>query len=248
MKLLNNQLSITETITSADTILSLSSDVESIIFGILQFSNGTKKVVQFLKEEDQSLYRGRLVIYPEDMEFLDSSSFYLELINGELSKKTNKVKLIFNKEQIKITLRKEVSDQYKSVLASVKKLDEKISALTLGKVLKEVPIINKSLIKPGMIPVAIDDKGNFVAMYPFANLISSVNGQQAVDGAIKLDSSMIEYKENDGTIKEAIEAQTSAIQALKHLIDEIVENEKEIRQQLNEVDMKIESHINNGII
>jgi len=249
MKLLKQHLTSDDIISSSDYVISLTTDIDAIILGVLEFTNGSKKVIQFVKTNTESLtYKGRLIICPEDLEFLESSIFYLYLINGELSQKTNMLKLVFDKEKIKLDIKREISDQYKAVLTSVKKLEEKLSALTTGKVLQSLPIKNKDIIKPGMIPVAIDDKGNFVAMYPFANLISSINGHQGIDGAIKLDASMIEYKENGDSIKEVIEKQTEAIQTIKHLIDEIAKNQKEIRQQLNEVDMKIESHINNGII
>lgn len=249
MKLTKQHLTTEEIINSSDFIISLTADVDAILFGLLEFSNGSKKVIQFVKSNNDSLsYKGRLILYPEDLEFLESSLFHIECVNGELSQKTNVVKLSFDKEKIKLNIRKEASEQYKSILILVKQLEEKISSLTTGKVLQSLPIKNKNMIKPGMIPVAIDEKGNFVAMYPFANLISSINGHQGIDGAIKLDASMIEYKENGDSIKEAIEKQTEAIQALKHLIDQIADNQKQIRQQLNEVDMKIESHINNGII
>ena len=249
MKIENEKLSLNqEVISSADSIISLTSDIHCVIFGVLELSNGVKKIIQFIRENEESnLYRARLVISESDFSLLDSSTFYLELHNGELSQKTNVVQLEFDKEKIKLNLKKQIANEFKEILTNLKKLDERVTALTTGKVLQSIAISNKNNIQQGMIPVAIDDKGNFVAMYPFADLISSINGQHGVDGAIKIDAAMIEYK-IEKTIKQALDDHAEAIVSVKQLVDQVIENQNELRDRVDEIDVRLETHINNGII
>lgn len=247
LKYENNLLKLkNKNITSSDSIIKLESDVEASILGVLILSDGSKKVIEFVKADDH--YLARLIITEEDIHLLSASKFYIELINAEFQKSSNLVSFKFNIESIKLDIKKRISDEYKELLTRFAKLESKVNDLKTSKVLDGVNIVNKTLIQPGMIPVAIDNKGNFVALYPFANNITEVNGQHAVNGVVVVNASMIEYKLKGISVETALQNQADAIVALKNVLDEIVESQKDISNRLNNLDYKIEQHINNGII
>lgn len=247
LKYENNLLKInSKNITSSDSIIKLESDIDASILGVLILSDGSKKVIEFIKADD--CYLARLVITEEDIHLLSASKFHIELINAEFQKSSNFVTFKFNINAIKLDIKKRICDEYKEILTRFAKLESKVNDLKSSKVLDGVNIVNKDLIQPGMIPVAIDNKGNFVALYPFSNNISEVNGQHAVNGAVVIDASVIEYKLKGISVETALQNQADAIVALKNVLDEIVESQKELSKRLNNLDYKIEQHINNGII
>ena len=246
LKYENNLLKlISKNITSSDSIIKLESDVDASILGVLILSDGSKKVIEFVKSDG---YLARLILTESDLPLLSNSKFYIELINSEFHKTSNLVLFKFDIDSIKLDIKKRISDEYKELLTRIAKLENKVNDLKTSKVLDGVSIVNKALIRPGMIPVAIDNIGNFVALYPFANNITEVNGQHAVNGVVVVDASMIEYKLKGITVETALQNQADAIVALKNVLDQIVESQKDISNRLNNLDYKIEQHINNGII
>jgi len=247
LKYENNLLEVSNTrVNSSDFILKLKTDIDASILGILILSDQSKKVIEFVKTEDK--YLGRLLITENDIRLLSSSRFHLELINAEFQKNSNVVELQFDIESIKLDVKKKLADEYKEIVERLIKLENKVNDLKSSKVLNGLNITNKSSIRHGMVPVAIDDKGNFVALYPFSNTVTEVNGQHAANGAVVIDSSMIEYKLKGTTVEEALRSQAQAIVSINDLVKSIVDTQKDLMTRLNEIDMKIESHINNGII
>lgn len=247
LKYENNLLKLkSKHITSSDSIIKLESDVDAAILGVLVLSDGSKKAIQFVKADD--CYIARLIITEDDIHLLGASKFYIELINAEFQKSSNIVSIKFDIDSIKLDIKKKISNEYKELLERFNKLESNINDLKSSKVLDGVNIVNKSLIQPGMIPVAIDNKGNFVALYPFANNITEVNGQHAANGIVVIDATMLKYKAKDISVETALQSQADAIVALKDLLDKISENLKTLAERLNELDYKVEQHINNGII
>lgn len=236
-------------ITSSDSIIKLKIEIDCVVLGILTLFNGTKKVIEFVKENDESDYKiGRLIIEEQDVQYLSSAKFYIELINGELKSNSNMIDVKFDISLIKTDIKHKLSNEYKELVEKVHQLEEKISFYSGGKLMDSIKIINKDTIQKGMIPVAIDDKGNFVALYPFSNHILEVNGQRAANGAVIIDSSMIKYKKNGKSTEQELEDQANVIILLKNVVDKIVDNQKSIMRQLNDLDMRLSQHINNGIV
>lgn len=235
-------------VSSSDSIIKLQLDVEAIAIGVLLLGNGTQKVIEFVTENSNASNKiGRLIIDDKDINYLSSAKFYVELINGEFISKTNIVNIMFDLSGIKLDIKRHISNEYKELKEKVAQLEDKIK-YSGGKLLDNITIVNKNLIQPGMIPVAVDDKGHFVALFPFSNHVLEVNGQRAANGAVVIDSSMIKYKQNGKSIEQGLDDQAAAIVSLKNVVDEIVENQKSIMRQLNELDMRLSQHINNGIV
>lgn len=240
---------IDKKIISSDSIIELDTDKDATILGVLFFSNGDQKVLEFIKKNDESLDRiARLIITEEDISYLQSAKFYLEVFNGELKQRSNNVQFQFDLTLIKTDIKKKIVNEYKELFERILKLEKHVEALKDSKVLKGINITNTKYIQPGMVPVSIDDKGNFVALYPFSNSIVEINGQRAANGAVVIDSSMIKYKKNGKSIEQTFTEHAEAISAVSNLLTELINNQREIREQLNEIDIRLSTHINNGII
>ena len=246
LKIENGILSVTDNeIKSSDTILELQSDVDCQIFGKLIFRNAEIKIVQFEKIDDK--YKGRLVISQEDLSKLSGAQFFIVLVSANFNEQTNGIQFKFNQELIKKDIRLSKSEELSNIYAEVNKLKSIVTSLEKGGALKFANVLDKDLIQPGMIPVAIDNKGNFVAAYPFVNLINEVNGQKAVNGVVILNAAMI--KCNSGkTIQQTTEEHVKAIQAIADGFSAVSDQQKEILRRLDDIDIRLSQHINDGII
>lgn len=240
--------SVGEEINSSDYILRLKSDIKTTILGLLILPDGTFKTVQFIDKDDESDIKiARIITTDKEFPYINKMKFQLVLINGTLEEKTNIIPLKFNKELIKTDIKKALSNEYKELMTKYIALDDKINAIKLGNFVQKIDVVNKDVIKPGMIPVAVDNEGHFTALYPFANNITNINGQQAANGVVVIDASMIKCSSNK-TIEQTFSDTASAIKALNNLVTEVINNQKEIRKKLDDLDVQISQHINNGIV
>lgn len=241
----NNILTAVDpTIRSSDSIIKLTTDInDSIFLGILHLSNGITKVIEFVENNDA--YIGRLIVDEEMVSFLSNVTFSLQISNGNLVKTTQHIKIKFDLSSIKNDIKIKISNEYKELLQRINELEEKIKYPS-SKFVDDINIINKGSIKKGMIPVALDSK-TFVALYPFSNHVLSVNGQTAADGAVIIDSSMIKYK-TGRTVEATIQDLIDAIVAVNASVKTISDDLKEIRNQINDLDVRLAKHVNDGII
>lgn len=234
-------------IDSADSLVTLYISLNCTVFGVLTLNNNSKKIIQFIKPNDESEYLiARLVIDEDSLPLLSKSTIHLELINGELSYTSNKIELLFNIPKIKTDVKIKLSNELAELTKKIAKLDEKVNAISSDKIIKNLNLVNPQDIRPGMVPVALTN-GLFAAMYPFADHVISVNGQVAADGAVIIDSSMIKYNDSK-TVKKALEDQTNAIIALRNLVQTIDANQRTLMSRLDELDIRLTQHINNGIV
>lgn len=247
LKFENNLLKLIDPkITSADTTLTLQSDIEApSIFGILILTNGVKKFIDFTLID--GIYKGRLVITSDELPYVKTSKFQLVFIDNEMEQKTNFVSFQYNIELIKKDIRLKVSDELEKLNVSIKKLESVVDSILTSKVIKELKVQNKDYIRPGMIPVAIDANGNCVMSYPFSNHIVEVNGQKATNGVVTVDASMIKYNLGK-SVETSLDEHAEAIASIGAALLEISNSLKDIRQHIDEVDIRLSQHINNGII
>ena len=245
----NNLEAIDKRITSSDSLIILQTDLEDVtIFGIVKFFDGTKKVIQFINDKENSGKKfARLIIREDDIKYLESANIYLEKINGEMSKKTNIVPIEFDISLIKTDIKIHYNEEFKEVLEKVNELAEKIQYNTISKIAPALLVSNKDAIKKGMVPVAIDDNGHFAAMYPFADHVVSVNGVTAANGAVVIDSSMIQYKTGK-SVEKSIDDLAEASKALADALRELSNIVTTLNSRADELDMRLTQHINNGII
>lgn len=232
-------------ISNADTLLYLTTDIDCSLIGVLRFVTGEQKVVTFVKANDR--YQARLVITSDDIKHLKTSKFYVIMISGSLNQQTNEVELEFNIELIKQSIKIATSNEILELKKELIKLENKINSVTGNGIIKNIDIKNKNAIKKGMIPVAIDDNGNFVCMYPFEDFAKVINGQQATNGCVTIDSSMIKY-DNGKTISEIITAQITTFTEMGKSFELLSEQLQSLNTRLGELGTRVEAHINNGII
>lgn len=232
-------------IKSSDSILRLEADIDATFIGVLALSNQSIKILNFIKTDKE--YQARLVITTEDINYVKGSHFFIMIVDGYSQSKTNVVKFEFNLELIKQDIRVETSLEMQNLFTRMAQVESTVDAFTKGKVITKLNVLAKEYIKPGMVPMCIDSNGNCVMTYPYSNHITSVNGQKAANGVVEIDASMIQYKESK-TIEEELTELTSAIVALNELASEVIKNQKEIRHLVDNLDIKLQSHINSGII
>ena len=246
LKFKNNILSAeAHTIESPDYILNLQTDIPDCnYFGLLTLSNKVTKTLQFTKVNN--IFKARLNLAEEDLNFLNNSSFKLVSISADFTKESNIVNLTFDINKIKLFVNQKTSKEIAEFRLQLEKLQEKLEALSLGKLVPNVNIANKDYIKPGMTLVALDN-GNFMAAYPFADIIKVVNGQQAVDGVVEIDASMIKY--NTGrTVEDQLKVLAEAITNVNSTIRTLTGEVKALSERLATLSMKVETHLDNGII
>lgn len=246
----NNLLEQTsDCITSSDFLVKLSTDItDATYLGIVLFKNGTKKVLNFVPHKQSNGVAARLIISSDELKLLDETKFYLEILNGDVSKYSNIINLYFDIDQIKLDIKVNTHNEYKNLVEKIAMLESKINLLTKNNVLTQIPLTNKKTIKKGMMPVAIDDNGNFAALYPFSNHVTEINGQTAANGAVLLDATMIKYKKKDTSIEEVLDNNSIAIVEIASLIKTLSTELVALRKSVDALDYKLQQHITNGII
>lgn len=242
----NKKLTVSDNrIKSSDTIINLTSDLDCSYIGVLRFIDGDQKIINFVKTEKD--YQARLIITADDVKKLKASKFYVVMISGSLSQQTNTIEFEFDLELIKQSIKAAISNEILDIKKDLVALENKLNSLTKYGTLPGINIQNKELIKKGMIPVAIDDKGNFVAMYPFQDFVSEINGQKAANGSVVIDASMINYNRGK-TIEQEMLDHANAIAALNRALVTLSDQVKKISQQAADIEKRLETHITNGII
>ena len=232
-------------IDSHDTTLLLKTDVDCQYFGIITLANNTTKVIQFIKFP--SLYKARLVITNEDLHYLEGSYLRILSTDASFNKESNNIKLIFDIDKIKLTIKQSTSKDILALTKTVNELSQRLDTITLGKVIPNINILNQNYIKKGMVIVAADNKGNFTAAYPFANIITEINNQKAVDGVVIIDASMIEYNK-ERTIAEQLDAIGEAFSKLLTLTKTNSEELLNIKKDLANLTMLVNKHLDSGVV
>jgi hypothetical protein len=247
LKYKDNILTINSTITSHDTVLKLVSDIDCVIAGLIEFSNKSYKTLNFIKENDY--YKARLIITQEDLPYLDGATFAVAAIDSNTSKASNKVPIKFDVAKIAKTIKVASSNDIKDMQIKLSQLEttiHKISNNNFTFKYTNVPIEGFDYIKPGMIPVSIDNKGNCMFQYPFANIITEINGQKTVNSAIMLVAKDIPIEQTN--VEAAIKAHTEAIKELNNLMKTISSELKSTKNKLASVEQALLQHTDSSIV
>lgn len=247
MLTLNNNTLHTEgfIISTHDFTFTLKADIDCQYFGILTLTNNTTKVIQFVKFP--SLYKARLLIATEDLDYLKGSTLKILSTQNTFSKESNHINLEFDIDKIKLTIKQSISKDILALTKIVNQLNQRVDSITLGKLIPNVNIVNKDFIKEGMVLVALDDKGNFTAAYPFANVITEVNEQKAVDGVVIIDASMIKYSD-ERTIKQQLQIVTEALSKSLQVNKALSEELTNVKKDLGALTMAVNKHLDSGIV
>ena len=97
-----------------------------------------------------------------------------------------------------------------------------------------------------MILEAVDN-GNFMAAYPFADIVTKVNGQQAVDGVVEIDASMIKYN-TERTIKDQLIVISKAIKAQNDTIKTLAGQIDSLNTKVATLSVQLATHLDSGIV
>ena len=233
------------TIDSHSTILQLSTDIlDCDYFGIIKFPNKIVKSIQFVKFD--KVFKARVTFSEEELPYLLGATLKILSVSATFSKKSNEIPFNVNLEKLKLTIKQSASKDLAEFKTQFVQLKQQLEALSLGKLVPNINIANKDFIQPGMVLVAIDN-GNFMAAYPFADVITEVNGQQAVDGVVEIDASMIKYN-TERTIKEQMTVIGEAIKTQNQTLLTISSQLNALSKNLADLTVKVETHLDNGII
>ena len=248
LTLTNNILSLNnEIVNSANYILNLYADKKDVdYFGVIILADGAEKVYKFVATQIENKYTIRLNIMEEDLNSLSNVKIKIVSVSNVLKQTSNTIELPLDINAIKQTIKISNSREISNLKLEFNELKTKINNILTGKVLESLNIINKEYIKKGMIPVA-DDFGNWIATYPFVNIVTSVNNQEAINGSIILDANMIQYTQ-EKTIYRALRDISEAITALNNSVLTLTNQQKELNNKLNDVILEQESYKNSGII
>ena len=248
LEYINNNLTYSgDIIISNETIISLTTDIENaVIFGKLSLTNGFNKTMQFIKYSDTT-YKAKLLLTEDMKSNLQGSYFNLILISETGTMESNLIQLNFDLEKINFSINSSTSQDYVAIIKNIAALEKTVNSLALGHIIDNIKINNQDYIKKGMILQAIDDNGNFVAVYPFIDIVKEVNGQKAINNSIILDASMIQYNQKK-TIAEAIVDLTDAIRALNDELNTHSNAIKRLQDDVTELSETLHRHLNDGII
>lgn len=247
LTLKENKLTIQKDILidSHDYTLILNADKTNCnYFGLITLSDKSIKTIQFTRID--TCLKARLVLSKEDLPLLDNSTFKLISASANLTQESNSIPISFDKDKINLTIKHQTSKEISELKRSVVALQDKIDALVLGKPITNVNIANKDYIQPGMTLIAIDNQ-TFIAAYPFVDIVKQVNGQTAVDGVVEIDASMIKYN-TERTIEEQIKVIGKAIQTQNQTLKTISSELNVLSKKLADLTVKVETHLDNGII
>ena len=232
-------------IDSPDYIFQLTTDTPDCnYFGVITLTNKVVKTLQFIKFN--SIFKARLLLDTEDLNYLRGATLKLISVSAEFSKESNLIALNFDINKIKLTIKQETSKEILELKKQIASLTTKLEALTLSKLVPNVNVINKDFIKPGMILVAVDN-GNFMAAYPFADIVTKVNGQQAVDGVVEIDASMIKYN-TERTIKDQLIVISKAIKAQNDTIKTLAGQIDSLNTKVATLSVQLATHLDSGIV
>lgn len=243
----NKKLSYNNTvINSSISILDLVVDKDASVLGLLKLSNQSTLTINFVKVADNK-YKGVLKLSKEHLPYLNKTTFRIVLTNSDYQEKSNIVELKFDLSKIKLAIASSISNELEELYTKINKLTDQLNYYIQGNILNNVTIKNQNYIKKGMVLTALDDKGNFVAEYPFNNLVSEINGQTAINGLVTLDASMIQYN-SDKTVHSIISTLIATVEALNEFIKTLASNLSAVQHSLDILNIRFEQHLNDGVI
>jgi len=242
----NKQLTINPlySITAAETIIALETDIDAVYFGILTLADKSTKTLEFVKMSE-GIYKTRLVLSQAELPVLNNVTMHLILLNAVFEASTNTVPVPVNIKAIKLHVKTTSQKDLQEMRTKLAKITETLDAYIKSKPIVSLNLANKDYIQPGMIPVALDSKGTFYAAFPFQDVILSVNGKKAINSLVDLTAGDIPIGTSDVetlilSLTEIISSQQKQIQTLNETVVNLI-------KQLNELNI-IVSQETSGII
>ena len=232
-------------IKKSDQVIKLKMDMDVDCFGVFTLSNDVIKTIQFVKQGD--IYHGRLIITEDDLPFIKTNKFQIKVIDNCMTQTSNDIVLFFDEPTIQLSISKVYSREVHALTLKIKALETDIKNLTSNHRLMGIKLTDTSYIKKGMVPVASDDKGNFIAAYPFEDSINKINGKDSVSREITLTAQDIPF-DDTRSLAEVLTALGLAINQVNLSVNTLSEIQQDLLQKLTEVELKLEEHLGTPII
>lgn len=211
---------------------------------ILTLTNKNILVVQLFKEGP--LFVGTLRLSKEIIPFIDKSKIKIELFSEGFKKTTNEVELVFDVKRIKDSLKKEVSEEVGELSSRLTSLETKLESFANRGLLKAVKILNEKEVKEGMIPVATVD-GNFTAAYPFADIVKTINGIDAVNESILLTLENIPFENTGKNSKEVLQSLLGAVQSNALALNLALSSLKKVAKEVEKIKLELAEQKNTAL-
>lgn len=236
-------------ISSTDNLLTLVADKEfdSTIFGRVKLLPSKIEIVIQFTKRSATIYASRLRIDSDILQDIKTATITFEEVSANFSRTYPEESLPVDAESIKSCI---ITTKYKEVLELkllVRELQETIKALTKGSVITAIDLKNKNSIAPGMVPVAIDEKGTFIGAYPFNDMIKSVNGITPISGELRLSADDIPLL-TGMSLQEAWQSNIETTTKILSFITTIETQLSSINARIKDIETQLATHINTGII
>jgi hypothetical protein len=226
-------------IDNPSVVLKLQSEVKANYTAIIVLNNGSKVAYPFIQEGE--MYKAKFNITKETIPYLKGAKLYLYVTDAGLEKNSNEVELFFDQEKIQSSVRQVVGEEILALTQRMSRLESELISLSKKGILKNAPVINKSDIKPGMIPVATAT-GEFTAAYPFADVVKEVNGIKAINERLLLTIKDIPYEENGKSSKEIVQLLLSVVKAQAEVLQDVLKTQNKIIEDIEKLRLEFAEH------
>ena len=240
----NSKLILNTVLESADTLLKLQSDIDCALVGVLHLDKGVMKTIPFTKTN--TFYTARLIITDEDFKLLTSPKFSLMIIEGATIRSSEVVDIKVDLLKIKLDLKVKYSQELQDLTIKLNQVSKTINDLLQKGTINGINILGYEYVKPGMVPIAIDDKGNCMFQYPLANIISELNGLKTADGRLRLEAKDIPTGKTN--VEDRLNTISKTLIKLSEHVQTMADAVKELSQKVGELDYKIASHLDTSIV
>lgn len=244
LQLNNNILSISKKITNADTIIKLTSDIDCEISALVTLADNSTKVFTFVKENNY--YKGRLTFTEEDIQHINKVTMCL-ILTSATEQRTNTVTVDIDIPKVKQSIKLSKANDIKAIREDLSKLTALVNETLNNKVVYKTNLsVNQTNIKPGMVPIAINEKGLCMFKYPFIDIITEINGQKTLNNAILITAKDIPIEQTD--VESALKSHTEAIKSLNELLNTFGKELKALRNKLAKVETDLINHTDSSIV
>ena len=239
---LNKDIGLTydnEVFKKPQLVFKLKADKEATYTGVLVLSNGVN--ITFPLQNEGLIYKGQINVSKDILPFLIRPYFFVYQTDLNNTRATNSLEIALDLPAITIAIKKELGEEIKDLSLRMAELESQLIKLSSKGILKNVPVVNKADIKPGMIPVATAS-GEFAAAYPFADVVKKVNGIGAINESILLTLGDLPFEANGKNAKEVVQLLLEVAKGQAEAIRSILKTQEKLIQELKEIRLDYAEH------
>jgi hypothetical protein len=236
-------------IASTDNLLTINVEQyqDSTIFGRVTLLPSKIEIVTQFTKRSSSIYATRLRIDAEILQEVKAASLTIEVVSSKFSQTYAQQNLPVDIDKIKSCIISAKHKEVQELKLQIRGLEETLKALTEGRALTKLNLKNTDSIAPGMVPVAIDSKGTFIGAYPFNDMIKDINGVTPISGSLRLLASNIPLS-SELSIQEGWDSYIETTAKILDFIRAIESQLSKINIRIQELETKLATHLNTGVI